>query len=289
MALGTSNIGDSPNNPNVPARDGPVQDLVSGVKEKFSTFRKFWRTRRAVLKGDLLAKKSVSELDSLGLYTSWKFNLLQSTIAAAPALFVGKLLDTLFPPPTLKGFAAEFASWTSVTLPLVWPFMFFVFTQLTAWGSLKQRDQSPQTRKIARNSFLYLDGALGLYPQTFSALGLVLVSWYALHENEPHGQWAVIMVILGGTILGIGFIWQLLLNSRIIPGRLFAINGYSPRIKSFWVLRDKGRNLGPMNKFFVVQLIGGWVALAGTTLVGYGIAALIAFIVWRVKSLAGQS
>jgi hypothetical protein len=271
-----------------PPKEGPVQDLVIEVKEKVSIFGKFWQTRRAILRGEVLARKSTSELNSGGLFTAWKFNLLQSGISTIPALMAGKVLDTLFPPPKLEGFQSEFASWISWTLPATAPFLLFVLAQVAAWASLKRRDTNPQSKRIARSTYLYLDGAFGLYPQTLVTLGILLIFWHIAHQRETHGKWFLILLIVGIAGFATGSVWQLILNLRIIPRKIFVVNGYSYRLKSFWIFRDKGRNFGPLNKFLFAQAIGGWVAFAGVILVGYGLAAVIAFVVWRVKSNAGH-
>lgn len=144
--------------------------------------------------------------------------------------------------------------------PIAIPFILFFVARMIAWGSLKGIDSTPEHRKRAARAYLYLDGAYGLYPQALLSIAIVLSSVGAapspiqtILRSTPENSasdnvFSTSCYVAGTTILAGALIWETILKRFILPRRLFAFNNYSKRLKWFWMLKDKGRNLGPWNK-----------------------------------------
>lgn len=258
--------------------EGPTADFGRKINDKIDELRKFWRTRRAVFQDLTLAERSSAELGRAGYLPAWKFNLIQSGIAALPALVLKKIADFWVTPAKPQGLEGQVDAVFSWLWPIVIPFVLFFSARVIAWGSIKSMDSSAERRKRATRAYLYLDGAYGLYPQALlsiavvlSSVGVTLSPWQTITRSVPEdagsrNALATACYNVGSIVLAAGLLWEGVLKRVILPRRLFPFVGYSRRHKWFWMLADKGRNLGPWNKYIfsyayavpaIIVLLGG--------------------------------
>jgi hypothetical protein len=275
-------------------KDGPLQDLSKTFSEKLKVWNDFWRTRKAVLRNLEVAKFSKQDLLDKGLLNPWKFNLIQSGFATLPAIMVGRVLSTFAPSPGEQqpiDPSLEFVPkvWTAAQpmissiyaflWPLVLPFVLFMVARMMAWGSLKKVDSNPLVRKSATGAYLYLDGAFGFYPQMVSTLGLVIATAHL----------STTIADIGFVLFGVGAVWQGLLSRWILVRKLFDFNGYSKQFKWFWMIRDKGRNFGPWNKYIFALGYAVPIAVLVSELAVYSVSALIGLAEAAARQFLGTA
>jgi hypothetical protein len=290
-----------------PGSDNPAADLRTQFVEKFNSWQKFWRTRRAIFTDLSLARRSKAELESGGLLSAWKFNLAQSAFSALPSLVVGKALSFIYPTPEtpvelngsmsfLQKVWAQSQPLSNQIFDVLWPamvpFVLFLMARMIAWGSLKKISATPLRKEQARNAYLYLDGAYGFYPQLFAALGFALASRggkfsFGPQSDFPEGApYFVAMCYYAGIALsGTAAIWQGILNRWILAKKLFEFNGYSRKFKWFWTFRDKGRNLAPWNKYIFSFAYAVPVAILFISLSTLVVVSLFAFRIVGAQAL----
>ncbi len=80
--------------------ESPVQSALTGVITWLGDARKFWGTRRAVLRSKSLWDHNTEELQSAGYLGPWKFNLFQSAAAGGLAAVIAQVLDLYHLPPS---------------------------------------------------------------------------------------------------------------------------------------------------------------------------------------------
>jgi hypothetical protein len=261
--------------------ESPVQATLTGVTTWLKDARKFWGTRRAVLRNRSLWDYKAEELLSAGYLGPWKFNLFQTAAAGGLAAVVGKLLDLVSPAPEaihtpLLGdpeldrlfFAAM--DWLE---PFTIPTLLTAFVFLMGWGSLKAKDSTPQRRKRARAAYLYLDAAYGFWSQLFLALFVTVASSNLSLRKLGDAPWLVALFVC------LSF-WQLYITGGKIPKFLFQANGYSNRAGHFWQRRRPDDP--PWNRLLLANLISSIPIYVGLQLsvvllsrgYAYGVQAL---------------
>jgi hypothetical protein len=180
--------------------------------EKIREITKFWKTRRAILSGLPLYDFSKKALDDEGYLGPWKFNLLQSTLSALPAVIV-PFLARYFHISTSDADSDDILNevFESFALPFILMLTAFVVGRASVWKA----DSTKATKKRAARIFLYLDGALGLFPQLF-AVAVLSIADYDQFELPSFVLWLISM-------------WQLFVTMNTIPDRLFLVLGYRTR------------------------------------------------------------
>jgi hypothetical protein len=248
------------------SEEGPIADFRKTVTDRIDELREFWQTRRMVLQDLTIASWTSKELDKRCYLSPWKFNLIQSGLAALPALLLRKILNLLVPPAKPQGLEGQVNDVFSWLWPIVIPFVLLFTARTIAWGSIKWIDSTAERRARTRRAYLYLDGAYGLYPQALLSIGVVLSSVGVVlspfetivrsrPEGPAEGSAAASGCYAAGTLfLVVGFAWEWINKRFIFPRRLFPFIGYSRRVKWFWMLDDKGRNLAPWNKYIFSAL-----------------------------------
>lgn len=177
---------------------------------KFQKFRKFWRTRDAVLTDVPIHDYSARELSSVGLMGPWEFNATQSALAGTP----GTIISTWH-----SFFAADSASvalevklFTAI-IPLLIPFLLMLTAYCIGWASLWKKHSTKASRALAARAFLYLDGAYGFLPQFFISF------WKSVPALDELSLPVPLPLVFA--------IWQLYVLLKTIPENLFEVLGYS--------------------------------------------------------------
>lgn len=275
-----------------PARE-KYDKTRSGVSKFFSEARVFWETRRAVLRGEALWENSSSKPAESTYFGPWKFNAVQTAIAGGFAATTTKAINLVLPPSDSKepkAFADDpvlsklFETTWGWIEPFVLPIFLTAFVALMGWGSLKQRDSTPQTRARARAAYLYLDGAHGFWPQLILAFLVAAFSSqlpvrFAETVSSPGVLWPMLILLL------VLVIWQFSITAGKIPKLLFFANGYSSRARRFWQVRKPDDP--PWGKLVGANLLAAWplqIAVAGSA---FGLAfGLASFLKWLQKVAA---
>jgi hypothetical protein len=272
----------------------PLQEEIFKSFKQFFEFRKFWNTRKAILRGVPLYDWNSSELNKSGYLNHWSFNIQENTFAALPVIFILKVLDFLFDkfkdsPPSLS-FPDEY---TKVFYEVSkdtdqFFFTFFAPTVLTfivflqAWSSLKGSDSTPETRARARRAYLYFDGAYGFYFQILLSLVYSLQIWSndydKLIEKAPTFTFLVFHIIFM-----VGTIGQILETGKKVPNKLFKINGYSSRERQFW--QRKRPDDPPWCKYHFACILGGWPVIIGVFIILFILSYITATVLASIKML----
>lgn len=223
--------------------------FMDEVKEKVGTFRSFVKTFRAVKSEEPPYSLSATERAQLGLMRSRKFNLLQTTVASAPALVVSQLLNLLFPSSSTV-LAEDIAAWFN---PFLIPILLWLLGRTAAWSSLKRTDRTPEKVYRAREAYYYLDGAYGLIPEALAALGYTIFTFFQAErvtEDSPLFWPLMSLAMICAIISGL---WVRRVTNIKIPSELFKFNGYSPRVRHFWMF-SRAINWGPWNMYHFLTL-----------------------------------
>jgi hypothetical protein len=262
--------------------------LFDEIRKTLNSYKKFWRTRRAVLNGEQLYTLSSTDLETRGFMGPWTFNTTQSAIAAfAASGFSAILLHLLFPgldsstPPPSSKTVRDGIVWFGKIFPLlktgILPFTLLASARLIAWSSFHRGDRTPQT--MARNTYAYLytDGAYGLFPQF---LGAVMTT-FILSDSKAGTDY----MVAGYGVLEIVFraiiVWQFVLIIRIYREELFSLNGYNVGGDDVAIVADhrtENGKKGPRLQFFLTTLLGAplvSVAILGVAFVAGVILSVI--------------
>lgn len=282
--------------------DGPWQDFKDGLTKQFGNFVKFWTTRRMVMRGLDIAGQPKEMLDSAGLLSSWKFNITESALASIPALFLKKILDFFYSSPKLGGLDDKVNSVFSWLWPIAVPFILFFVVRIVAWGSLKNKDSTQDGKRRARNGYLYLDGAYSFFPQIILSIAVVLTSvgtarspLDTILERAPAptvGDHAIGIAVavcyaIGWILLFAAVVWEYFLKRLHFGRKLMLLNGYSSRLKWFWMIKDKGRNLGPWNKFIFAILYAVPVVTFAMSMVVWLASWLVGYAIYFIQGSPG--
>lgn len=258
-------------------KEDDVPALSELLLEPWRKYKRYWRTRAEVLAGHLLRHPAqvAPEKDDSPM-SAWKFNLTQSATSAAIAKVVVTAVMFFAPittatSPTTKlpeeeksassvfndavdARAEKINEWLAVTWP---PFALLAIARLMAWGTLKTDDLTPTKKRSARLRFLYLDGALGFFPQILLAIATGLfaaLAPFSIRAPSPSEQ-AFLPVATGLVVVSlfVGLLWEFILNNFVIPRRLFLFNGYSFHMVVPWLAR------GPKDEPYARYSVALWI------------------------------
>ncbi|MEG4146591.1 hypothetical protein [Microcoleus sp. Pol12B5] len=198
--------------------------------KQFFDFKKFRKTRKAILSGDKLYEWNIKELRDRGYLAPLYFNIQESVFVALPSVVIIKIIDWRYPkPPDASDDWELFQGTFGALCAFVAPFVLTLLASILAKASLKKNDLSPSKIDRARKAYLYFDGAYGLYLQGLLSLVTSLLGWAIWMSGQENSQEPISSEI--GLILLLFFLVLLALQSKItlwnIPRQLFKINGYS--------------------------------------------------------------
>lgn len=274
----------------------PFQELLS----KLNSYKTFWATRKAIVRGEPLYDYTASQLKDKKLMGPWTFNTTQSALSALAAVVTGKIIAFFYPPPehppvtldvSASGLeklivAAEpikdsIYQWLSTGLA---PFTLLVVATMVAWASLYKTDHSPEKHARARNAYLYFDGAYGFFSQALLALASVaLIS--SAHIKSQKAAVPIAIWIAAIVSFLVGLIWQTRLTNISLAAKLFQVNGYSSKRRTLFNIRTQIENPGPWELYRLVAISGVgafyWIMAGVLFVVSYAVAIGIV----EIKSL----
>jgi len=223
------------------------EERIPWLSPLLSVWR-FIKTRRLIIRGEIQTLLDVSKdgLVSLGVMGSWKFNLYQSSLSAGVSFAAVKCLNWLHPPPDqsaliqwgklLRGDLSPLSpedidlySWyfsiRATLAVLIVPFTLMPLAWAAGWASIWSKDATGAKRARARDAYLYYDAAYGFYPQTLAALTSSLLATSAVFGLLLREDIGALGVAVGGG--GLAALWCAFVTGRVIPSRLFRLNGYA--------------------------------------------------------------
>jgi len=227
----------------VPVKVNPIFQKLSKSLLDFTGFRRFLRTRRAILNGEKLFDLSNEELKARKLVRPLTFNVYKAALAALPAIAIGWLIfwsqrsdlnTSLGMPQAGTGFwSGLLAQWQVVqtlrhtVTALVAPAAPFVFAVVVSRLCLHRSDSKRETRWRCRRAFLYFDGAYGVLPQMLLSTVLILYEnsdWLSaqIWNADSYSVFNFVM----GFPLGVAGFWPAYVLFAQIPELLFDVNGY---------------------------------------------------------------
>ena len=245
--------------------------LFRGWISQLLDIKKFFSTRKAVFSHEPLWNYTLAELDAKGYQAAWTFNLQETALAALPGILALRILNFLFPleknilsnPPELSHFAQYFQETNTEVVQTIISFLpplfLMIIAYLAAWSSLRKADRTKQNIERNLAAYLFLDGALGLWPQMSLSFAITLVAW--LNQHEKGNTFTTIILLILGLY---GFFYSSSLISNRIPKLLFSLQGYSTERPDFlsWYLSQKIENAGPWRTWVFTQGCGSWILLA---------------------------
>jgi hypothetical protein len=184
--------------------------------EKLKAFRKFWKTRDAILGEEPLYTFNKKQLEDQDYMGPWQFNFFQSSLSGFPAImipFVVRVIRHLVTgAPPLKSDESLDRAFEIVNT-FAFPFILMITAYIVGMATLRRSDSTKASRRLASRAFLYLDGAYGLYPQ------LAACTFFSLYVSVPE-------FLQGNSFSYIISIWQLIVTMKTIPALLFRAVGY---------------------------------------------------------------
>jgi len=211
---------------------------VIPIVERLKELKSFWKTRSAVLSGEILSDLTKDQLRQRELMGPWKFNIVQSTISSLPGVCIAVwTFMTKRPRAPIFATLPEFEAVNDVLAPFVIPFALL----LTAWAigrtitseALPSSSSLGATRERLARKYLYLDAAHGLFPQTIAAMYLNL---------SESMQFAQLLMV-----------WQLVITLRVIPSELYA--GGESFDKPLQLFKTEAIKQVPWKSYLVTVLI----------------------------------
>lgn len=225
--------------------ESPLKEFLIKIQDTVDKARRFWRTKRAIERGEPLYDWSSSQLAEAGYYGPWKFNAIETALTgglAAAATSVIAFLNSssansseviagpeLLLSPEVAAMVERTSAWTQ---PFLIPLLTTSIVFLIAWGSLKRKDSTNGTRARARRAYLYFDGAFGFFSQLVLAAGSGLLADQpafdirlfltddVIHDLDP--GLLVIVPVTVAMVVGASLV-QLHVSLRKIPRFLFTI------------------------------------------------------------------
>ena len=216
-----------------------ILPIIKKIKSKAEDARKFFKTRHAILDGEPLYNIGKSELSTKGFMGPWAFNAAQSTICAAPGVIAtatcwmlwgsvvatkvaesaSKLPQTTEQIDPLQESITSLLSpidplqesITSSLSPMVPPFTLFIVVYVAGLAFLPSGYYKIKSWKAAARKYLYLDAALGFWPQFVLAscvAGQQITARAALSRGAVSDATALFALAIVLLWLG-AFIWQL--------------------------------------------------------------------------------
>jgi len=225
----------------------PLRKAVSEERQKwekkFHVIRGFWRTKRAINAKVPLYDWPIDDLLSAGYLGPWRFNATQSAISGGIASLTinainliddTKRIEVNSPPDLDPALASLWKITSGWVEPFLVPIYLMTLVYIIGWGSLRNKDSKPESRRRARNAYLYFDGAFGFYSQLYVSFALALFFTPQWQESISNVLTTNPFEMPFVTVFIISAVWQIDISSRRLPSLLFSINGYSLRRKQFW-------------------------------------------------------
>ena len=279
------------------ADQSPVQKSLRKPLDLLADFKKFWKTKKAVTTGVPLYDWTPFQRKEEGFLGPWSLNIQETVFATLPALVVVNALDFLFGKPQIQipgfdqldrrtqVFVETVTSTNQFFNAFTAPTLITLLVFLIGWGSLKTEDANKETRARARQAYLYLDGAHGLFSQCALAVAFSLLAWVLVRPEIRERllfEWGLV-TLAWVVLLAFGFLTQMYLTFNKIPKLVFQANGYSGRVRRF--RQKRLSDDPPWNKYGLALVIGGWPCILVIYVVLTGLSWVTAWFLTAVKML----
>src|SRR5215467_10193256 len=128
--------------PNPPAEPSQEEPLVKGEElfeplAKLNKFRKYWKTRNAILSGVRVYDMLKNDREKEGYLGAWEFNTAQSALAAMPTIVMGLILAWFGIKSEGSGFVEH---WFQVVWAVCIPFVLMLAAYTVGRFSLWKQD-----------------------------------------------------------------------------------------------------------------------------------------------------
>lgn len=271
---------------------------ILGADDGLLDIGSFMRTRRAVFAGEPVHELTREERRARNFMDPWLFNLQESVLAALPTSVLLWFLGVVYgaPPvdPGLTGRSLYFAELSAELQPIlatvVIPLTLLATAPLISWASFRPGDGTRAERARNTKTYLYVDGARGLWAQMVLVLYLGLYDWVSRWSPADGGGRLAEAALPNPDVWFWTFsalaAWCLVHEVRIVfrhvPSRLFELNGYDPRVSL--LRRVKSDNPGPVARYNVVALFGVGVITLAVSAAAYAGASGAAWILALLKA-----
>src|SRR6202022_2557442 len=193
-----------------PFRGRDIFPAAWQVWERFDKAIQFTRTFLALARGVRVWEETPEKLTELKLLSAWQFNLFQSLFSASAATAVVGFVNAVFAP---KGWSYSVID--SLVNGSLAPFGLAANAYFAGYAAARDPNNRDELNLSIR-AFLYLDGEVGLFTQTF---GSIIVAFLLV---IPEGQGQRSFLLIPGLI----FVFVQIYATQIaIPRRLFFISG----------------------------------------------------------------
>ncbi len=211
--------------------------------------KKFFKTRTAVLNREQLYNCAQDDIKAKGYMGPWTFNAVQSLISSIPGMLLSAFLSLLLievqTPQINDPLRAKLVGFLS---PLQTPFTLLCIVYTVAFASLPTEYLSVKNWKAASRKYLYLDAAIGFWPQLALASSLTLLSLpqFLVRAHVFLG----LLVLLSLAVFAVAFFWQGTLTFYRLRAELFDYDYVGKQQEKFSVLDNP-----PAVKFFVLTVV----------------------------------
>jgi hypothetical protein len=195
-----------------------VWDQFPGANRVSDVFR-FFSSRKALLEREPLYNLPKSELKKRGLLGPWAFNAVESTLAGLPGMLVGALSFLFLKAPSAPLSVRINSAVMSILHPFTIPFSLMLITYVIAYSVLPAIYSKHENILGAQRKYLYLDGAMGLWPQLIMATSLSLAR--IPHTAFPSDPAFGAFILFCSVTFIVGFTWQWYLTLKVIRLDLF--------------------------------------------------------------------
>jgi hypothetical protein len=271
--------------------------------DKLIKYKRFRRTRRYIKEGQQLFDLPADEISRLEVMGPWSFKTYEIMLAALPGEVIGAIISFIAPyEPSAQlsdnlsqhqvAFVRDYLRLEPSISKIIWPVyiptLLLISSSIVSRGSLRKEDSTRQSRKRARNAYLYYDAAYGLGTQTLLSLLLaVMIASYQRGWGFGTTPFSPAIYILTIPLFVAAMVNQIYISLGTVANRLFRLNGYATGSRS-----TVASSLIPAPRFryvFFVYLAGYLNILMVAVFVSIEIVALVILVRLRfwIKGSSG--
>ncbi len=247
------------------------------VFQKLTDIKKFFITRRAIINGECLYKRTRDELSSQGFMGPWAFNTMQSVLCSIPGMITAAV-TWLFATENSTVAAAISADPVqqrlySVLSPLQPPFTLLLVVYAFAYCCLPTGYVTMTNWRAAQRKYLYFDASYAIWPQLIMASCIAIIPLGVLENSVCR----ILALLAGITFIG-AFGLQAVVSAWKIREEMFEYDYLAGRPEMFGLLRDRS--------YFKFYVLGGFALPIAISLLSsglYGVSVVLAGLVHRLR------